>query len=89
LNKLKTNKCSAEEKMSLKIWTAKEILKEYRTARIQIGTRNMSYIDNEDIFIVYDIKEPHKLLAKTNNFDAAWRAFTDNVGYSDLQESKQ
>jgi hypothetical protein len=90
LNKLKTNKCSAtEEKMSLKIWTVKEFLKEYRIGRVQIGTRNMSYIDNANLFIVYDINAPHQFLAKTNDFDAAWRALTEDIGYSDLQESKQ
>lgn len=75
--------------MDLKIWTVKELLKTYQTARVQIGTHNMSYIDNEGVYIVYDIKEPHKLLAKTDDFEIAWRAFTDGLGYSDLRQNKR
>ena len=49
-----------------------EFLREHSTARIQIGTRNMSYIDNEHAYIVYDIKLPREIMLKTERFDLAW-----------------
>jgi hypothetical protein len=64
-------------KMENELITVEQFLKSHSTARIQIGTRNMSYIDNESLFIVYDIREPHNLICKWTKFGYAWERFVE------------
>jgi hypothetical protein len=59
-------------KMEFEPLTLEEFLESLSTARIQVGTRYMSYIDNEHIYIIYDIRAPHKIIIKTPEFRLAW-----------------
>lgn len=43
-----------------------EFLKKFSLARIQNGVINMSYLESEEVFLVYSKKD--KIILKTKNF---------------------
>jgi hypothetical protein len=50
-----------------------EFLQAFSTARIQIGSRSLSYLEINKEYIVYE--PPRKILYKNKEFLLAWAAF--------------
>jgi len=65
-----------EEKM--KNPTIEEFLKNNRLARIQYGGLNMSFVDDEQMFLVYG-KYSKSVFVKTENFSDAWKIFSEQM----------
>ena len=55
----------------LKIDTIEGFLKDFTTARVQLGWKCLGYIGSEDMYIIYDVRMPHEIQVKTKSFGLA------------------
>jgi hypothetical protein len=58
--------------------TIEDFLRNNRLARIQWGGLNMSFVDDEQVFLVYG-KYSKSIFNKTENFDDAWKVFSNQM----------